>query len=176
MAAASEVSYEEQLRMLKEEREELMNQKAVRDAKAENDRLKSELAGATTGATSGATKVKPIEVAEVKMVIAADLSNLVIQGRKVIAAEMKGESICITFDGGEVVEMAFNDAVAAVVVGFFSLNDVKQVSKALKPALQEISFDTGITNAQFAALADVKNSQRVSCACECPVCSICFSV
>ena len=42
--------------MLKEEREELMNQKAVRDAKAENDRLKSELAGATTGATSGATK------------------------------------------------------------------------------------------------------------------------
>ena len=116
--------------MLKEEREELMNQKAVRDAKAENDRLKSELSGATTGATSGATKVKPIEVAEVKMVIAADLSNLVIQGRKVIAAEMKGESICITFDGGEVVEMAFSDAVAAVVVGFFSLNDVKQVSKA----------------------------------------------
>ena len=162
--------------MLKEEREELMNQKAVSDAKAENDRLKSELAGATAGATSGATKVKPIEVAEVKMVIAADLSNLVIQGRKVIAAEMKGESICITFDGGEEVEMAFNDAVAAVVVGFFSLNDVKQVSKALKPALQEISFDTGITNAQFAALAGVKNSQRVSCACECPVCSICFSV
>ena len=90
MAAASEVSYEEQLRMLKEEREELMNQKAVRDAKAENDRLKSELAGATTGAASGATKVKPIEMAEVKMAIAADLSNLVIQGRNVIAAEMKG--------------------------------------------------------------------------------------
>ena len=162
--------------MLKEEREELMNQKAVRDAKAENDRLKSELAGATAGATSGATKVKAIEVAEVKMVIAADLSNLVIQGRKVIAAEMKGESICIKFDGGEVVEMAFNDAVAAVVVGFFSLNDVKQVSKALKPALQEISIGTGMTNAQFAALADVKNSQRVSCACECPLCLICFSV
>ena len=117
--------------MLEEEREELMNQKAVSDAKAENYRLKSELAGATAGATSGATKVKPIEVAELKMVIAADLSNLVIQGRKVIAAEMKGESICIKFDGGEVVEMAFNDAVAAVVVGFFSLNDVKQVSKAL---------------------------------------------
>ena len=72
------------------------------------------------------------------------------------------------------VEMA--GAVAAVVVGFFSFNDVKQVSKALKPALQEIFFDTGITNAQFAALAGVKNSQRVSCACECPVCSICFSV
>ena len=108
--------YEEQLRMLEEEREELMNQKAVRDAKAANDLLrseavrdakaandllKSELAGATTGATSGATKVKPIEVAEVKMVIATDLGNLVIQCRKVIAAEMKGESICITFDGGE---------------------------------------------------------------------------
>ena len=93
MAAASEVSYEEQLRMLKEGREEHMNQKAVRDSKAENGRLKSELAGATTGATSGATKVKPIEVAEVKMVIAADLSTLVIQGRKVISAEMKGESI-----------------------------------------------------------------------------------
>ena len=136
--------------MLEEEREEHMNQKAVRDAKAANDLpkseavrdakaanglLKSELAGATTGATSGATKVKPIEVSEVKMVIAADLSNLVIQGRKVIAAEMKGESICITFDGGEVVEMPFNGAVAAVVVGFFSLNDVKQVSKALKPCL-----------------------------------------
>ena len=93
MAAASEVSYEEQLRMLEEEREELMNQKAVRDAKAANDLLKSELAGATTGAASGATKVKPIEVAEVKMAIAADLSTLVIQGRKVISAEMKGESI-----------------------------------------------------------------------------------
>ena len=72
--------------------------------------------------------------------------------------------------------MAFTDAAAAVVVGFFSLNDVKQVSKALRPALQEISIDTGITNAQFAALADVKNSKRVSCACECPLCSICFSV
>ena len=162
--------------MLEEEREELMNQKAVRDAKAANDLLKSELAGATTGATSGATKVKPIEVSEVKVIIAADLSTLVIQGRKVIAAEMKGGSICITFDGGEEVEMAFNGAAASVVVGFFSPNDVKQVSKAFKPALREISFDTRITNAQFAALAGVKNSQRVSCACECPVCSICFSV
>ena len=134
MAAASEVSYEEQLRMLKEEREGLMNQKAVRVAKAENDLLKSELAGATTGATSGATKVKPIEVAEVKIIIAADLGKLVIQGRKVIAAEMKGESTCITFDGGEEVEIAFTGAVAAEVAGFFSLNDAKQVSKALKPA------------------------------------------
>ena len=93
MAAASKVPYEDQLRMLEEERVELVNQKAVSDAKTENDRLKSGLAGATAGATSGATKVKPIEVAEVKMAIAADLSNLVIQGRKVIAAEMKGELI-----------------------------------------------------------------------------------
>ena len=57
MAAASEVSYEEQLRMLEEERGEPMNQKAVRDSKAANGLLKSELAGVTIGATSGSTKV-----------------------------------------------------------------------------------------------------------------------
>ena len=44
MAAASEVSYEEHLRMHEEEHEELMHQRAVRDAKAANDLLKSELA------------------------------------------------------------------------------------------------------------------------------------